>query len=146
MLAKLPLLACLGSTLFMTGVIWFVQVVHYPLFDRVEAASFRRYHAEHSRATGTVVLVPMVVELASAAWLGFRRPAGSPAWLGWLGLALAVATWAATFLLSVPAHRGLAGGFDPAIHRSLIRTNWLRSAAWTGHSAVVLAMVGRSIG
>ena len=49
MLSKYVLLACLASTLYMTGVIVVVQVVHYPLFERVEATSFRRHHAEHAR-------------------------------------------------------------------------------------------------
>ncbi len=146
MSAKLPLLACLASTLYMTGVIWFVHVVHYPLFARVEAGAFPAYHAEHTRTTGYVVLVPMVLELASSAWLVARRPDGSPGWLAWLGLALAVATWASTFLLSVPAHNRLASGFDPAVHRFLVGSNLIRLVAWTGHSAVVLALVGGQIG
>ena len=55
------LLACLASTLFMTGLIWFVQVVHYPLFDRVGAARFVPYHAAHSRRTSWVVAAPMAI-------------------------------------------------------------------------------------
>ena len=39
---KLTLTACLASTLFMTGVIVFVQVVHYPLFGLVEPRAFAR--------------------------------------------------------------------------------------------------------
>ena len=39
--SKLPFLACLGSTLYMTGLIWFVHVVHYPLFSRVGWENFR---------------------------------------------------------------------------------------------------------
>lgn len=30
-----------GATLFMTGLIWFVQVVHYPLFLRVGEGNFQ---------------------------------------------------------------------------------------------------------
>ena len=57
-MTKLVFLTCLASTLFMTGLIWFVQVVHYPLFDRVDPDSFRRYHADHTIATGFVVILP----------------------------------------------------------------------------------------
>lgn len=37
MWAKWLLLLNLASALFMTGLIWFVQVVHYPLFERIRS-------------------------------------------------------------------------------------------------------------
>ena len=39
------LLANAAATLFMTGVGWFVQVVHYPLLGCVGADEFRAYSA-----------------------------------------------------------------------------------------------------
>ena len=39
-LETLILLGHLAATLFMVGVIWFVQVVHYPLFAKVGATAF----------------------------------------------------------------------------------------------------------
>ena len=143
--AKLPFLACLASTLFMTGLIWFVHVVHYPLFARVGWENFREYHADHTRTTGYVVILPMLVELLTSAWLAIRRPEGVPAWMAWLGLALAVASWAVTFLASVPAHGRLAAGFHSEVHRTLVRTNALRLVSWTGHGVVMLAMTARLI-
>ena len=60
------LVACVGSTLFMVGLTWFVQVVHYPLFSRVDPDSFPAYHEEHSARTTWVVAAPMLIELASS--------------------------------------------------------------------------------
>ncbi len=111
MSSTIALLACLASTLYMTGVIVVVQVVHYPLFERVETTAFTRYHAEHVRLMTFVVLVPMVVELLSSAWLVFRCPHGASPWLAWVGLTAAVVTWLATARLSVPLHDRLARGF-----------------------------------
>ncbi len=37
----------LAATAAMTGLIWFVQVVHYPLFDLVGRAQFVGYEAAH---------------------------------------------------------------------------------------------------
>jgi len=142
---KLVFLTCLASTLFMTGLIWFVQVVHYPLFDRVAPEAFRRYHADHTRTTGLVVIVPMILELVTSAALVARRPEGTDPWMVWAGLTLAVATWATTFFLSVPAHNTLAGGFEAEAHARLVSTNVLRVIAWTGHSAVLLLMTARLI-
>ena len=62
------------STLFMTGLIWFVQVVHYPLFNGVGLADFADYEKRHSDLTTYIVIVPMFAELISAALLVWQRP------------------------------------------------------------------------
>lgn len=140
---RLAFLACLASTLGMTGLIWFVQVVHYPLLGRVDAGSFRAYHADHTRLTGRVVFVPMVVELLSSLWLVGDRPAGLATSWAWMGLIAAATTWGVTAFLSVPAHNQLSRGFDPAWHRALVGTNWVRAWAWTAHSGLLLWAVSR---
>ena len=140
---KAALLVCLTSTWFMTGLVWFVQVVHYPLFADVEPANFTRYHAAHTRTTTRVVLVPMVLELFSSLTLVVRRPTGLGPTIVWGGLAAAVATWASTILLQVPRHNRLALGFDPQVHRTLVATNLFRTACWSAHAAIVLVMVAR---
>ncbi len=145
MTGKLAFIACLAATTFMTGVIWFVQVVHYPLMDRVGSEDFNNYHAGHTNLTGRVVLVPMVVELLTSAWLVFDRPRGLSPNMAILGLFLAVSTWAITFFVSVPAHDRLSLGFDPIWHRSLVGTNIFRSTAWTAHSVLLLAVTYRQI-
>lgn len=42
-----PLLVNAVTTLFMAGVTWFVQVVHYPSFSRVGDAAFPEYERHH---------------------------------------------------------------------------------------------------
>lgn len=144
-MTKLILLTCLASTLFMTGLIWFVHIVHYPLFDRVQGESFLRYHADHTRTTAYVVLLPMVLELLTSIALIWQRPAGIEPWMVWLGLACALVSWASTFFLSVPAHHQLSIGFDAVVHRTLVVTNGIRVVSWSAHSLVLLLMVSRSI-
>ncbi len=145
MTSKLVFIACLAATTFMTGVIWFVQVVHYPLMDRVGSDSFDRYHAGHTNTTSRVVLVPMVVELLTSAWLVFDRPRGFSLNLAILGFVLATLTWGITFFLSVPAHNHLSAGFDATWHRSLVVTNIYRALAWTAHSILLLVVTSRQI-
>ncbi len=58
--------AQVASTLTMFGVIWFVQVVHYPLFARVGADGFAHYASLHATRTTWVVAPPMLVELATS--------------------------------------------------------------------------------
>lgn len=145
MAPKTIFLACLASTLYMTGVIWFVHLVHYPLFDRVGEEGFRRYHAAHTRSTTYVVLAPMVVELLASVYLVADRPGGVPPWMAWAGLAAALASWGVTFFLSVPAHDRLSGGFDADVHRRLVGTNAIRLVSWSAHSLILLAMAARML-
>lgn len=138
---KFLLLAHFAATLFMTGVIWFVQIVHYPLFARVGIADFDSYADAHGRSTTQVVVVPMLVELVTGALLVLRRPEHIAATPALVGFVLLVVIWLSTFLLQVPQHNILDAGFDDAAHRTLIATNWARTAAWTLRSALVLWML-----
>jgi hypothetical protein len=145
MMETWPLLACLASTLYMTGVIAVVQWVHYPLFERVERAAFPPYHAEHVRLMTYVVFAPMVIELLTSAWLAMWPPRGSDGWLSAAGLLAAIVTWILTAGVSVPLHNRLARGFEAVAHRALVRSNALRTAAWLAHSAIVLTMAAGAL-
>lgn len=63
------LLAHAAATWAMVGLIWFVQVVHYPLFAAVDAAESPVYARLHQRRTTWVVGPPMLVERATATWI-----------------------------------------------------------------------------
>jgi hypothetical protein len=142
---KSALLAHCAATLFMTGVIWFVQLVHYPLFDRVQGDGFGSYAALHGRLTTWVVAPPMLVELVTGALLLWRRPAAVGLPPAAVGFALILVVWLSTFLLQVPQHTALGAGFDDAAHRTLVLTNWLRTAVWTLRSLLVLWMVAATM-
>ncbi len=127
----------------MTGVIWFVQVVHYPLLARAGEEGFAALAAEHARRTGWVVGPPMAVEGATAVALlaPGLRPDGVPAGAAWAGAALVAALWLTTWRMQVPRHRELARGWDPVAHRALVRGNWVRTALWSARAGLVLGMV-----
>ncbi len=127
----------LAATLFMTGLIWMVQVVHYPLFADVGTEEFGAYHRAHNRLITLVVFPAMVVELVTAILLVTRMPEGTPTALAWVGLALVALIWLSTVFVQVPHHSQLASGFSESIHRSLVAGNWIRTAAWSVRSVVV---------
>lgn len=135
-----------GATCFMVGLIWFVQLVHYPLLARVVGPGYTDYHAHHSRLTTRLVVPVMAVEGASAVLLLALRPAGVPApWL-WLGLLLSVVIWLSTALVQVPAHGKLQQSFEAQLHRGLVRNNWLRTLAWSARGVLSLGIVCRWAG
>lgn len=137
------LLAQALATVFMTGLGWFVQVVHYPLFARVGAAGFAEYHARHSALTTQVVALPMLAEIATAAWLVLVPAPGVPRTWAWIGLALVGVVWASTAFLQIPQHGVLGGGYDEVAWRRLVAGNWVRTIAWSLRSLLVLAMLVR---
>lgn len=137
---ELVLLVHVGATLFMVGLIWFVQIVHYPLFGRVGRDGFADYSLAHSRLTGLVVGPPMLVEAGTAAALVARPPGGLPLWLPLMGLVLLAAVWLSTAFLQSPQHGVLGRGFVPASHRFLVASNWIRTVCWTGRGILVLLM------
>lgn len=137
---RVALLVNLVVTLFMTGVIWYVQVVHYPLFARVGQAAFPAYHALHTQWTTAVVGLPMVVELLASVWLLADRPPEVSLPVAGLLLGLTVVIWGVTAFVSVPLHGQLsARGFDLGVIEQLVRTNWIRTVAWSARSAILLA-------
>lgn len=136
--APVLLAANLASTFYMVGLIWFVQLVHYPLLARVGESEFASFERAHVARTGPVVGPPMLVELATALLLVVSPPAQVPSAALWLGLALLGVVWASTGLLQVPSHRRLEMGFDARAHHRLVATNWIRTVAWTARGILLL--------
>ena len=50
-----------------------------------------------------------------------------------------------TVRASIPAHERLTHGFDADAHDRLVRTNWLRTAAWTARTVIAVVLVLRAI-
>lgn len=139
------LLANLASTLFMTGLIWFVQIVHYPLFAAVGGAAFPAYSRAHQQWTTLVVGPPMLVEALTAGLLVVVRPSFVPAWAAWTGLLLVAAIWLSTASLQVPAHGRLSAGYDGDTGAFLVGTNWIRTVGWTARAALVIWVTARGL-
>jgi hypothetical protein len=142
----LLLLAHAAATLFMVGIIWFVQVVHYPLFARVGAAGFAAYSTRHTRLTGLVVGPPMLVEAVTAVALVVRTPPEVSNWLLWAGLVLLAGIWLSTVLLQSRRHTELGLGFDLSAHRSLVGSNWVRTVLWSLRGLIVLWILSEAMG
>lgn len=129
------------ATLWLAGMIWTVQVVHYPLFAQVGTDGFAAYQAAHSGRISLLLLGPWALQGVTTAWVLLRRPDGVPLWLVAVASVAAATTVLVTVLVSVPAHGVLGGGFDVASHARLVRTNWWRTAAWTVHGLAAMVML-----
>ena len=129
------LAAHFAATWALVGLIWTVQLVHYPLFAQVGADTFRAYHAQHTRNITFIVAPLMAAELLTAVLLllrGAREP--------WLLASFAplLFNWLSTWRVQIPLHDRLAAGFDPGAHRRLVAGNWWRTLAWTVRGGCLL--------
>ena len=122
------------TTFAMTGVIWLVQLAHYPNLH-VPGASAEYFERNASR-TGYVVVPLMLVEAATAAALLFIHRDAL-----YLILALLLAAiWLSTAVFSVPCHNQLCKtGYSKTTVTRLVRTNWPRTLLWTTRSTLLLA-------
>ena len=121
------------SSFFMAGLIWMVQLVHYPSFLFVGADDFEAFQQHHVKSIDKIVIPVMVAEITSSFGL---------AWVdGWfsmnaIGFYIVISIWAATGLFSVPAHSILEKRKDEQAINKLISTNWTRTTLWTLKSAL----------
>ena len=129
-------IANLFATLFMTGLIWFVQIVHYPLFAKVGDSNFPDYERAHAQRTTSVVFPVMTTELGTAFGLVWFHWENGPPWLWITLLGLAGFIWIITLFVSVPLHGDLSASFQAAPHRKLVRSNWLRTIGWSARSII----------
>ena len=132
-------------TLLMVGIIWFVQIVHYPLMAYVGPERFREYSALHQSRTTYVVAMPMLIEALTAAALIWWHPILllSPCFS--TAFALLLVILASTAFGQVPLHAQLAAGFDETRIRQLVRSNWTRTFAWSARAILLGAtLLGRA--
>ena len=124
----------IAACAFLTGLIWLVQLVHYPSFAFVAPEKFAEFHAFHSRSITWIVMPIMCFELGSGFYLALKMPGQFWKWQ----LLLVGGTWLATAFLSVPLHNALAGGFSLDLIGRLVLTNWVRTFLWTLRIALFL--------
>jgi hypothetical protein len=123
-----------ASTFSMLGLIWFVQIVHYPMLARYSRGDFGAVEREHCDRTGFVAAPLMLAEAFTGVLLlvgGFHTP------LFLASMALLGLVWLSTFLLQVPCHRALVAGWNERAHRRLVATNWIRTIGWTLRSLII---------
>ena len=121
------------SCYFMTGVIWIIQLVHYPSFKYIEFKQFLNFQNFHTQTITFIVGPMMVLEIFSAFYLLIAFEF-SAFWV--IHSALLIGIWLCTAFLSVPIHTLLAQphiSVDERLQmvKLLVKTNWPRTLLWT---------------
>jgi len=112
----------------LVGLIWVIQLVHYPTFDFISTDNFLAFHQHHTRSITFIVMPLMLGELGLAFYLA-QQQKWTLIWL--IPLSLVLLIWLSTFLIQVPLHNQLGIGKDSTVIKRLVQTNWIRTILWT---------------
>ena len=127
-------------TAYMTGVIWMCQIVHYPLLSKVGIDHLPDYQLANTRLTTWVVLPPMLAELGLTVWMLTAAPTVQMS-LVVTGAGLLAVCWGSTFLFQVPQHRRLLHSFEKPAWLKLVRSNWIRTVAWSARTVIACLLL-----
>ena len=127
----------LFATIFMVGLVWFVQLLHYPLFHQVSLENFQGYHQRYLRESGFLIAPVMLVEVISGSVLVFLKAD----LLLILNMTFLALIWLSTFLLQVPFHNRLGEQRNEQIIRKLVNSNWLRTVLWSVRGLLLLYLL-----
>ena len=135
---ELILLFHVFITFFMTGLCWFVQVVHYPLFYQINLSELPAYERKNS-VTAYITIPVMIMELLTGLYLLYLDQdylfLTNIALLGIIGLS--------TVIFQVPMHLKLMNEASSQLIKKLINTNWIRTISWTLRSGVLFIILER---
>jgi len=119
----------LASSLFLTGLIWTIQCVHYPIFHRLEQSSFTEHIHFHKGAISLLVVPVMTIELGTSAWVAWSSQ--SYTILHQSGLIAVILIWLVTFFVQVPLHNKLSKVRSVDSINRLVASNWVRTILWS---------------
>lgn len=116
------------SCAFMSGLIWVIQVLHYPAFSYLREDQFLEFHSLHTKKITFIVLPVMLIELVSAVFLFLKN---FSSFFIAMNLFFLLLIWLSTFFVSVPLHNALTKSMNLKVIERLILTNWIRTFLWT---------------
>ncbi len=106
---------------YVTGQIWFGQIVVYPLFGKVGPNEYVAYHRFYSSRIRLPVIVPGFTSFLLSFVLVFLRPDSVPLWMALANVACGLVGLLVTVALEIPRHARLEkGGKQETVIRELI--------------------------
>lgn len=118
----------------MTGLIWLVQIVHYPSFSYIDENDYIQFQLFHMKNISYVVMPVMLTELFSLLILSYMNLTTNFI----VCLSLLALIWLNTFFWNVPLHQKLTQKKDTDAIKWLVISNWPRTILWTIKSVYIL--------
>ncbi len=116
------------SCAWMSGLIWVMQVLHYPFFAKIRESEFANAHSSHTHRIIYLVGPPMFIEVITAIIL--IRDTDEPI-LFVINFIMIIFILMNTIFFSIPIHNGLRLIQDFKKIELLVLTNWPRTILWS---------------
>ncbi len=140
--AHMFLLFWTAVVFYVTGGIWFAQIVVYPLFGKVGKDEYVAYHKFYSSRIPLPVIVPGFASFLLPIALVFLGPESVPLWIYLANVVCGLMGLLVTVALEIPRHARLEkGGKQETVIRELVRYNWPRTLSITGSAFLTLLML-----
>ena len=132
-------------SLFAVGLIWTIQLVHYPSMKYIPKDRFPEYHNFHSMRISILAMPLMFTEMVTSIMLFYQNFSNAFHIIFFSNLIIVVLIWCSTFLIQVPLHNSLSKEKDIEKLSRLVHTNWIRTILWTVRSALMISFLTYAI-
>ena len=119
----------------MVGVIWVIQLVHYPSFRFTDREKYVSFQIFHMRKISFIVMPVMVLEFLSGLLLVLYHSNHES--LLRISFILLLIIWLVTALFFAQIHQKLSKGYDETLVRKLVSFNWIRTLLWTIRTIII---------
>ena len=117
------------ATSIIVGVIWVIQLVHYPSFHFIELKQYTTFQRFHMSRISFVVIPAMLTELFTLIlFIISTDPIDTLVTVSGL---LLVLIWLMTAVFFSGVHQKLTLGYDKTVVDKLVKLNWGRTLLWT---------------
>tara|TARA_Y100001970_G_scaffold192431_1_gene233855 strand:- start:34 stop:474 length:441 start_codon:yes stop_codon:yes gene_type:complete len=120
------------------GLIWTIQLVHYPSMKYIPKDRFPEYHNFHSIRISILAMPLMFAELVTSIILLYQNSNNAIQTIFLVNLILVLLIWLSTFLIQVPLHNALSKEKNKEKLSKLIFSNWIRTILWTARSILMI--------
>ena len=120
------------------GLIWTIQLVHYPSMKYIPKNRFPEYHNFHSIRISILAIPLMFAELVTSTILLYQNLNNAIQTIFLVNLILVLLIWLSTFLIQVPLHNALSKEKNTEKLSKLIFSNWIRTILWTARSILMI--------
>ena len=120
----------------MVGVIWVIQLVHYPSFRFTDREKYVSFQIFHMRNISFIVVPVMILEFLSGLLLVLYH--SNHVSLLRISFFLLLIIWLVTALFFAQIHQKLSKGYDETLVRNLVSLNWIRTLLWTIRTIIII--------
>ena len=117
------------ATSVMVGVIWVIQLVHYPSFHFVELKQYTAFQRFHMSRISYLVIPAMLTELFTLILIVISMDQIDTLVLA--STILLIFIWLMTAVFFSGVHQKLTLGYDQTVVDKLVKLNWGRTLLWT---------------